>query len=240
MPKMAIVLLAGILIATSAFAATGAAGSATPAANQLSSAASAPSYDPASTTEVPSTLSQAPPAAQATGSAASPGDSTPSVDSSAEQEPLPPNIASLQDFLAQGAAESPLGLELHQECIELAGQEVCGLAVLGVRPGSPAAKAGIQPYHALTHHLLDGATVAAALFFPPAIMAIGIIDSTHIGESFDLIIGIDGERVRNVVDFEDLTGNLRPGDIVYVMIVRSGKRLQIPVHLPAGFPVANW
>jgi S1-C subfamily serine protease len=103
-----------------------------------------------------------------------------------------------------------------------------------VRSGSPADQAGIKRYTALTHDLLDGASVAAALVFPPAIVAVAVIDQSGIGETFDLVIGVDGRRVRHILDFEDLTSNVRPGDTVYLTVVRAGKRVQVPVQIPAG------
>jgi len=52
------------------------------------------------------------------------------------------------------------------------------------------------------------------------------------GESYDLIIGVDGTRVCDLLQFEDQTRGLRPGETVYLNIVRDGARLQIPVNLP--------
>ncbi|GEM_PF-2465349 len=146
---------------------------------------------------------------------------------------LPPHVYSLQDFISQGADESPLGMELREDCTRLKDHEkVCGLAVLDLRRGSPAAKAGVKRYTALTHDILDGASVAAALVFPPAIVAVAVIDQSGIGESFDLVIGVDGRRVRHILDFQDLTSNVRPGDTVYLTIVRAGRRVQLPVRIP--------
>ena len=153
---------------------------------------------------------------------------------------MPPHVYSLQDFVNQGLDESPLGVELREDCSRLKSEEkVCGLAVLGVRNGSPADKAGIKRYTALTHDLLDGASIAAALVFPPAIVAVAVIDQSGIGETFDLVIGVDGRRVRHILDFQDLTANVRPGDILYLTVVRAGKRMQIPVHVPADATTAK-
>jgi len=152
----------------------------------------------------------------------------------AVESDVPPHVYSLQDFINQGVEESPLGVELREDCSKLDSSErVCGLAILEVRKDSPAALAGIRSYTALPHYLLDGATVAAALVFPPAIIAVALVDQSGIGESFDLVIGVDGRRVRHILDFQDLTSNVRPGDILYLTIVRSGKRMQIPVHVPS-------
>jgi S1-C subfamily serine protease len=124
---------------------------------------------------------------------------------------------------------------VREDCSKLASNEkVCGLAVLDVRQGSPADRAGVKRYTALTHDLLDGASVAAALVFPPAIVAVAVIDDSGIGETFDLVIGVDGRRVRHILDFQDVTSEVRAGDTVYLTIVRAGKRIQLPVTIPAG------
>jgi hypothetical protein len=157
-----------------------------------------------------------------------------------QQVPLP-NISSLQEFINQGTEETPIGVQVEEDCTRLADHErVCGLAVLDVKRNSPAALAGIKPYSAVGRDLLDGASVAAAFFFPPAIVAVGIISQTHVGESFDLIIGVDGQRTRHLLDFEDLTANDKPGEVIYLTIVRHGKRMQIPVHLPATYSAYSY
>lgn len=151
------------------------------------------------------------------------------------QADLPPHVYSLQDFVNQGMEDSPIGIEVREDCTKLETHEkICGLAVLDVRSGSPADRAGVKRFTALTHDLLDGASVAAALVFPPAIVAVAVIDESGVGETFDLVIGVDGRRVRHILDFQDLTSNVRPGDTVYLTIVRSGKRVQLPVQIPGG------
>ena len=87
------------------------------------------------------------------------------------------------------------------------------------------------------------ATVAAALMFPPAMLAYAVIDSNRIGQSYDMIIGIDGERVDNVEKFEDRIRAMRPGAIAYLNVVRNGSRIQVPVSIPAGWDnnyICDW
>jgi hypothetical protein len=193
------------------------------------------------TAEIPSAAKEAEPADGAGQDPAGVTDPPSTADSSSDQQSdddpqseLPPHVYSLQDFVNQGIDDSPLGMELREDCTKFESHEkVCGLAVLEVRNGSPADKAGVKRYTALTHDLLDGASVAAALVFPPAIVAVAVIDQSGIGENFDLIIGVDGRRVRHILDFQDLTSNVRPGDTVYLTIVRQGRRVQLPVQVPA-------
>ncbi len=149
------------------------------------------------------------------------------------EEGGPPKLANLDEFVSNDDTyESPVGALLQHNCTELTDrQPVCGLAVLEVRPGSAALAAGIRPYSGLGHTLLGAAVIGAAMVFPPAIAGLGFVEETHVGESFDLIIGVDGHRIRNISDFQDAISDLRIGDVIYLTVVRSGKRLQIPAKI---------
>ena len=128
--------------------------------------------------------------------------------------------------------ESPLGVELREDCSRLKRRRRCaGWRCSRCATAAPPTRPASSRYTALTHDLLDGASVAAALVFPPAIVAVAVIDQSGIGETFDLVIGVDGRRVRHILDFQDLTANVRPGDILYLTMVRAGKSMQIPVHV---------
>ncbi len=65
---------------------------------------------------------------------------------------------------------------------------------------------------------------------------LSIVDQTHVGETYDLIIGVDGTRVGNLIEFEDQMRRVKSGQIVYLSMIRDGARLQIAVNLP---PLAN-
>jgi len=97
----------------------------------------------------------------------------------------------------------------------------------------------LHGYSTVGHSVLEGAAAAAMIFAPvalvfaPAMLAIAAIEGTQVGESYDMIIGVDGKRVTNYLDFEDQTRDAKPGDVVYLSVIRNGKRMQIPVHLPA-------
>jgi S1-C subfamily serine protease len=80
--------------------------------------------------------------------------------------------------------------------------------------------------------MLEGAAVAASLFFPPAIMAVALVDGSRVGESYDMIIAVDSVRVTNFLDFNDRMRQVQPGDIIYLTVVRNGKRIQVQVKVP--------
>ena len=64
-------------------------------------------------------------------------------------------------------------------------------------------------------------------------LVLPVIDYTQVGESYDMIIGVDGARVTNFLDFEERMRNIKPGEVVYLSVVRNGKRMQVPVPVPA-------
>jgi S1-C subfamily serine protease len=79
--------------------------------------------------------------------------------------------------------------------------------------------------------MMTGVVMAGAMIFPPAILLVPALDYTAIGETYDLIIAVDGARVRNFLDFQDRTRDLQPGEILYLSVVRNGKRLQMKLLL---------
>ncbi|MGH7932013.1 MAG: PDZ domain-containing protein [Candidatus Binataceae bacterium] len=152
-------------------------------------------------------------------------------------EAIDPQIGSLREFIAEGDETSPLGIELRESRRKLnSDEEADGLLIVGVVSGSPAAKAGLRAYQRTVHDILQGVAVAGALAFPPAILAVPIVEQIHVGESYDMIIGVDGSRVTNFLDFEDHLREMQPGEIVYLSIVRNGQRMQVPVDVPSTMP----
>ena len=144
-----------------------------------------------------------------------------------------PPIGSLQDFMSEGDITSPLGIEVREDKRRLkGGGEAQGLLIIDVFAGSPAARAGLHRYHRAMRDALETAAVAGALFFPPAVLLVPVFDQVHLGESYDLIIGVDGTRVTNFLDFEERVRDVQSGEIVYFSIVRNGERMQIPVPVP--------
>ncbi len=148
--------------------------------------------------------------------------------------PLPaPHLHSLQEFMAEGSDTSVIGVELREDRRKLnTGEQADGLLIVKVQKNSPAAEAGLRGYSTAGHNVLEGAALAAAMVFPPAVLAIAVVEGTHVGEFYDMIIGVDGKRVTNYLDFEDEMRAAKPGDVVYLSVVRNGKRKQILVQLP--------
>jgi hypothetical protein len=145
-----------------------------------------------------------------------------------------PGLGSVDDFLLEGEGNvSPLGISLRADRRRLkSGQLESGLLVLTVTTGGPADKAGLKPYRHAARSTLEVVSVAGAFFFPPAMLLVPVLESTQIGDSYDLIVGVDGFRVTSALDFEDCMRDLQPGEVVYLSVVRNGDRLQLPVTIP--------
>ncbi len=155
-----------------------------------------------------------------------------------EQSGMPPEqLKSLQEYDSGSEIITSSGMQLREDRRTLnSGEEADGLLVVGVRKGSPAEEAGLHAYNAAGHQMITGVAMAAAMFFPPALVLVPAIDYSSIGESYDLIIGVDGARVRNFLDYQDRTRDTQPGEMIYLSVVRDGKRLQITVPVPPGPP----
>jgi hypothetical protein len=133
-----------------------------------------------------------------------------------------------------GAYESPfLGIAVQSETVGLGhGRVVSGVEILTVIPGSPAGAAGLQGSSpgALRTTVLFIGMVAGAAIFPPAML--GVMALSKIGEPHATIIAVDGERTRNVTEFEEAIEKADAGEVVYLTVVSSGRREQIRVALP--------
>jgi PDZ domain len=137
-------------------------------------------------------------------------------------------------FDSEEIESSWIGLSLSKTRRKLSsGGYANGLLIVDVQPQSPAARAGLQPStEGKARTAVEVAAMAAGMMFPPAMLGVAIIRSTHVDESYDMIIGIDGDRVANFDDFEAHLRIVEPGETVYLNIVRNGARLQVPVSIP--------
>jgi|HubBroStandDraft_1064217.scaffolds.fasta_scaffold101504_2 S1-C subfamily serine protease len=126
-----------------------------------------------------------------------------------------------------------LGIAVQSETVGLEhGRVARGVEIVTVVPGSPAGAAGLQgssPTTARSMVLFIGMVAGAALF-PPAML--GVMALSKIGEPHQTIIAVDGERTRNVTEFEDAIEKADAGEVVYLTVVSRGRRKQIRVTLP--------
>ena len=193
---------------------------------------SAQASEPPTTTEIPqSNLGPQPGTAEI-----DPADAQVVTYQQAQQNPelIDPQLHSLREFIDEENQPAPLGVELREDQRKLDSGEIAnGLLVVSVQERSAAALAGLRPDKHTMRNVLQGAAFAAALFPPtaPLVFLVPVLNDVSLGETYDLIIGVDGTRVTNYLDFEDRMRDVRSGEIVYLSIVRNGQRVQVPVHV---------
>jgi len=195
----------------------------------------------ASTSEIPQVSPASPPpttnsAAPATGPQVGSADYDDGIiryEHAKDEEMNGPPIGTLDDFMSEGDITSPLGIEVREDKRQLkGGGDVQGLLIVDVFAGTPAARAGLHPYHRAMRDALETAAVAGAMFCPPVVLLVPVFDQVRLGESYDLIIGIDGSRVTNLLDFQNRLHDVQAGEIVYFSLVRNGRRVQIQIPVP--------
>lgn len=155
----------------------------------------------------------------------------------ASDRPATSHLPGIKDYLDASGEPieiSSLGLTARDGQARLDnGETVAGAEVVEVSPNGPAAHSlgTHEVSHALVSGALLGAGVASAVLFPPALIAVAMAANSHIGMSYDLVVGVDGNRVRNTMDFMQTVAEARSGDTIYLAIVRSGRRVQVTLHL---------
>jgi hypothetical protein len=128
------------------------------------------------------------------------------------------------------------------------GGEEHGLEVLTVDPNSPAAQAGLQAQSGMTAvgaalSTLSGIVPGGAILANKALATSGAM-----GQGGDLIVAVDDKRVRDQSDLESAISRLKPGDTMYLTVIRPNgtdehtphATLKIAVRVGAvGEPIAN-
>lgn len=95
-----------------------------------------------------------------------------------------------------------------------------GLLIVSTAQGGPAERAGLQGFRLVRKENRRGPFV---------------FSETHIDpDSADLIVAVDGQKIRTVDELLTLVENKRPGEEAVVTVVRNGREMQVPVVLGAG------
>ena len=141
----------------------------------------------------------------------------------------------LQEYLGESEQISLYGMDLRVEHRK-AEKDIQGLLVVDIAPGSPGAYAGLHPFRQPARDILNGVGMLAAMAFPPAAVVVPIMESVPLHEAYDLIIGVDGSRVTNFMDFYYCMREVQPGEIVYLNLLRNGHRVQVPLRITSTLP----
>jgi len=128
------------------------------------------------------------------------------------------------------------------------GGEEHGLEVLTIDPNSPAAQAGLQARSGMTAIGAAVSTLTGILPGGSILSSKALATSGAMGQGGDLIIAVDGNRVRDQTDLENAMSRLKPGDTMYLTVIRPNGTdehthsppIQIAVKVGAvGEPIAN-
>ena len=135
----------------------------------------------------------------------------------------------------EGVREIPdIGIEVCDGTGKLqSGALLRGPIVTSVIPDGPAGRAGLKNQRDIARPVLMGVFIAGALVFPPAFFGAAVVASSNIGESHDTIVAVDSERTRDVQELEDAIDRSREGPILYLSVIRGGRRSQIQVFVRA-------
>jgi hypothetical protein len=152
-----------------------------------------------------------------------------------DQETTEPEPQGAQEYMDANEQVSVFGVEIRVDTRK-AERDIQGLLVIDIEPGSPGAAAGLHPFRERTRDVLNGVGMLAAMVFPPAIVVVPIVESVPLHESYDLIIGVDGTRVSNFADLWGRMRMVRPGEIVYLNLLRDGHRVQVPMQVTSAVP----
>ncbi len=163
-----------------------------------------------------------------------PGDSTSSIE---------PNFRSNQNGNSWRPHNRPsLGITVRYDSVCFKGGEEHGLEVLSVDPNSPAERAGIHGPAETPGKVAVAETIAGMVPILGKI-AQNMVDNSASAHG-DLIIAVDDQRVHSQQDLDDALSRLKPGDTMYMTVLRplpghNHQTLKIAVTLgDSGQPVA--
>ena len=145
-------------------------------------------------------------------------------------------------------AQPYLGITVAYRSMCFNGGEEHGLEVLTVDPNSPAAQAGIHSKSGVT--AMGAAVTTLSAFLPGGSLLTNkaLETSGAMGQDGDLIVAVDDKRVRDQNDLQAEMSHLKPGDTMYLTVIRPNgtdergphATLKIAVRIGAvGEPIAN-
>jgi S1-C subfamily serine protease len=95
-----------------------------------------------------------------------------------------------------------------------------GLLIVNMTPGGPAEAAGLQGSRVERRKVRRG---------------FGVFEQEAVDHSqADLIVAIDGQKVKQADDLLSVIETKKAGDVVLLTLIRAGKNVQVPVTLGAG------
>ena len=138
-----------------------------------------------------------------------------------------------------------LGIEVQYTTECIGGSEEYGLKVTKVDAHSPASVAGLQSGHEMSAAGAAAMTLGGIIPLVSPLVGHFAEKSGSLGNDGDLIVAVDDERIRSQADLDDKIAQLKPGDTLYLTVLRpigggQHKTLKIAVKVGEwGQPVAS-
>lgn len=116
------------------------------------------------------------------------------------------------------------------------GAEEHGLEIINVDPNSPAWRSGLNGRKSPS--AVGAAAATASLMLAPLVMPL-LARAGQLGTDGDLIVAVDDHRVRSQLDLEDELAKLKPGDTMYLTVIRplpGGNHKTMKIAVKVGEP----
>ena len=167
------------------------------------------------------------------------------TDSTALDASMPPNLGSIGEYAQDtGSPESEIasyfplvGICVFSGIGKLAsGQVLSGLVVTSVDKWGIGYAGGIRGEHlqmarASAQLGMIVLVVGATAVFPPAMLGLPLLAKLPSPKSSDVIVAVDAERIRDVSEFANYLRHTKAGEILYLTIIRDGRRVQLRVPI---------
>jgi hypothetical protein len=145
-----------------------------------------------------------------------------------------PDLRTEPERYTAGRRAPYLGITIAETSECVLGNEEHTLEVLSVRPGSPAAKAGLNANGGFS----APASIASSIFIPIGLAAHALLHRAGMpGYGNDLIIGVNDLRVHDKTELDRELSKLKPGDSAYINLIHplpSGSHQTVRIFVTVG------